>query len=119
MKPAFWELIARRSDWQLAESFFNSVTRRIFATVGVDPNIEFVASDFSAPPSEAARPIYRTYKAPRSTAELVETILRAFSFSAPWRDLASDVDLAARRIDEYLARSADDPPLDSIEFAWP
>ena len=119
MKTAFSELIARRSDWQLAESFFNSVTRRIFATVGVDPNIEFVASDFSARPSEAARPIYRTYKAQRTTAELMEIILKDFSFSVPWRDLASDVQLAARRIDEHLARSPEEAPLEAIEIAWP
>ena len=31
-----------RSDSELAETFFNSVTRRVFAHAGVDPAIEFV-----------------------------------------------------------------------------
>ena len=35
----------------MAESFFNSLTRRVFATEGVDQAIEFVDTDFDAPPS--------------------------------------------------------------------
>ena len=31
-----------RPDAELAETFFNSVTRRVFATEGVDPAVEFV-----------------------------------------------------------------------------
>ncbi|HEX6852850.1 MAG TPA: isocitrate dehydrogenase kinase/phosphatase AceK regulatory subunit, partial [Candidatus Polarisedimenticolaceae bacterium] len=32
-----------RSDQELARTFFNSVVRRVFHTVGVDPSVEFVA----------------------------------------------------------------------------
>jgi isocitrate dehydrogenase kinase/phosphatase len=51
MKRAYSAGIAARPDLELAQTFFNSVTRRIFATVGVDPGIEFVGLDF-----EGARP---------------------------------------------------------------
>ena len=37
--------IAGNHDWELAETFFNSITRRILATVGVDCKIEFVNTD--------------------------------------------------------------------------
>src|SRR5437879_4102300 len=37
MRALYSDLIARRDEWELAETFFNSVTRRIFTTVGVDP----------------------------------------------------------------------------------
>ncbi|MEM6733524.1 MAG: isocitrate dehydrogenase kinase/phosphatase AceK regulatory subunit, partial [Myxococcota bacterium] len=47
MKAVFSALIAERDDWEIAETFFNSVTRRIFATHGVDPLVEFVDSDFT------------------------------------------------------------------------
>src|SRR3954453_2003654 len=33
---------AGHPDVELAETFFNSVTRRVFSTVGVDPAIEYV-----------------------------------------------------------------------------
>src|SRR6185312_127788 len=38
-------LIAERADCEIAESFFNSVTRRIFSTVGVNPLVEYVFPD--------------------------------------------------------------------------
>ena len=57
MKAAYTQSIARRTDFELAETFFNSVTRRIFATVGVDPKIEYVDSDFDAPPPPVDEPV--------------------------------------------------------------
>jgi isocitrate dehydrogenase kinase/phosphatase len=44
MKAVYSGLIGNHDAWELAETFFNSVTR-IFATVGVDPQIEFVNTD--------------------------------------------------------------------------
>src|SRR5450756_667084 len=53
MKAAYSVRIADRPDYGRAETFFNSVTRRVFATVGVDRNIEFVDSDFEPSPRES------------------------------------------------------------------
>ena len=75
MKAVYSGLIMGRHDWELAETFFNSVTRRIFTTVGVDPRIEFVDSDYEAPPSDPVTPIHRTYPA-MPIPELVRRILR-------------------------------------------
>ena len=41
-KAVYSSLITRSIRWEIAESFFNSLTRRVFATEGVDPTIEFV-----------------------------------------------------------------------------
>ena len=58
MKAVYAVLVATRPDTELAETFFNSVTRKIFTTVGVDPRIEFVDSDVVAP--AAPTPVVRT-----------------------------------------------------------
>src|SRR5437867_6585188 len=42
LRAAYQERIASRGDEELAETFFNSITRRIFHTIGVDPAVEFV-----------------------------------------------------------------------------
>ncbi len=118
MKIEFSALIARRTDWQFGETFFNSVTRRIFDTVGVDPGIEFVASDYAGSPRAAGQRVYRTYKPQSSSASLVEAILRDFSFSTPWRQLASDVKLAGELIDRHLAISGG-APIEAVDMAWP
>jgi isocitrate dehydrogenase kinase/phosphatase len=119
MKAAYTALIAGGADWQLAETFFNSVSRRVFATVGVDPNIEFVSSDVAMMPIVAAEPIYRTYHPQGSTSELIERILKEVSFSGPWRDLSSDALLAGGKIDQYLRYSGNGQGMDAVEVLRP
>ena len=42
VKAVYSGLIADRQDWELAETFHNSVTRQVFDTVGVNDRVEFV-----------------------------------------------------------------------------
>lgn len=102
MKAVYSGLIAQRDDWEVAETFFNSVTRRIFTTVGVDHQIEFVATDFETPPTRPQSPVYRVYNRITSTADLVMAILRDARFAAPFRNLAGDAGLVAARIEAQL-----------------
>src|SRR6266498_1919111 len=102
LKAVYSGLIAGRRDWELAETFFNSVTRRIFATAGVDPNIEFVATDFEAPPVSSDGTLCRTYEARAGTADLLEAILTDRWFDAPYKDIHRDARLAAARLTEHL-----------------
>jgi len=60
MKACYSRSVAGYGDFEIAETFFNSITRRIFATVGVDPGREYVDSDFNAPPARALQPSLST-----------------------------------------------------------
>ena len=102
MKAVYSGLIADYDTWELAETFFNSVTRRIFTTVGVDPQIEFVATDFETPPTPSKHSVYRSYSRAPSTTDLVSNILRDFEFTSQFADLERDSKLAAGRIEEQL-----------------
>ncbi len=102
IKAVYSGLIADRDDWEIEETFYNSVTRRIFATVGVDAQIEFVDTDFDAPPTHARTPILRSYAQASSTAALVEHILRDFTFSASHENIARDARRAAAQIERAL-----------------
>ncbi len=68
IKSAYSGMLIQNDDWELAETFFNSITRRIFATVGVDVEIEFVNTDFDTPPTPTTSKIYHTFKGRESTA---------------------------------------------------
>jgi isocitrate dehydrogenase kinase/phosphatase len=103
-KAVYSSLIAQRQDWDLAETFFNSVTRRLFSTVGVDPLMEYVASDFDAPPSEVLAPVYQRYLARTALAEVVARCLRDVPLSTAWVDLEGDAALVAARIEQFVAR---------------
>ncbi|HUZ87005.1 MAG TPA: bifunctional isocitrate dehydrogenase kinase/phosphatase [Candidatus Baltobacterales bacterium] len=101
-KAAYSPLIDARPDRELAETFFNSVTRRIFATVGVDRNIEFTESDFDSPVTRARTLPLRTYEQPQDLAGLIEAILHDFGFDCEFEDLHRDSDLVARRLSDRL-----------------
>jgi isocitrate dehydrogenase kinase/phosphatase len=98
MKAAYRELLVGRADVALAETFFNSLSRRVFTTVGVDPAIEFVEADpRSAAEQPEAAPIFRRLTAP-SPAALLTAALTDLPLAAPWRDQAGDVARAAARL---------------------
>ena len=101
-KAVYSGLIIARDDWEQAETFFNSVTRRIFTTVGVDEQIEFVATDFDTPPTPARQPVYLTFTQAPSTVELFSEILRAFAFAAPYENVERDAYLVAQAVEARL-----------------
>lgn len=102
IKAVYSNLIAQRDDWEIAETFYNSITRRIFATVGVDPQIEFVDTDFNAPPTPATQRVYRTYARAATPAVLIENILDDFSLGCAYHDRARDAQLATSEIEKHL-----------------
>lgn len=116
MKAVYSGLIADRDDWELAETFFNSATRRIFTTVGVDHQIEFVATDFETPPTRPRSPVYRSYGHSSSTAGLVAIVLRDNSFTTPYANLQRDAELVAQRIDAQLEKLGALQSVDRLEL---
>ena len=102
VKAVYSGLISDRQDWELAETFYNSVTRRVFGTVGVAEHIEFVDSDFDTPPIPSRDPVFLTFDRAESTAQLVTEILTAFAHAVPYRRLEADAEAVAARIDARL-----------------
>ncbi len=98
-KQAWSEQIADRRDGEQAESWWNSVTRRIFATAGVHPEVDFVDARWERsrrPPTEHFGPTLKG-------AELVRAVLDSRDWGFPLEDPAVDAELAGARIDEHLA----------------
>ncbi len=98
LKHAYAALINGLEDAEIAETFFNSITRRIFATVGVNPDIEFVESEldrFLAPPAE---PIFREYSYNRPLPDLICEMVWDFHLQAPFRSLERDCQMVSERL---------------------
>ena len=87
-----------RPDSESAETFFNSVTRRVFSTVGVDPAIEYLDQPPPDPdPTDVA--IWETYRTERVDAALVRRMLLTLPWSVPYAQLDRDAVLVAELID--------------------
>jgi isocitrate dehydrogenase kinase/phosphatase len=95
--------VSDRPDAELAETFFNSVTRRVFSTVGVDPAIEYLSSPSGQPVADG-KPIYDRYTVTQVDPSLIRQILLAYSWAMPYaqleRDAALVADLITRRVAE-------------------
>ena len=98
IKQAFASIIADRPDAELAETFFNSTSRRLFATSGVDARIEFVRPMATPrPASESAEPsICRTLEHRVLDAALVRELLTVATWSVPFADLDGACEAVAR-----------------------
>lgn len=102
LRGAYAEAIASRGDVELAESFFNSFTRKIFHTIGVDPAVEFISSGTVPPP--IPRPGAATVRFPRagSLRRLVREILEAYRFAPGWEDADRDAGKIAIAMEDRL-----------------
>lgn len=99
---------AGRADAELVRTFFNSVTRRIFSTVGVDPSMEYLEPFAPTPDAAALDRLIATYHAPRVDGDLVRRILLSCHWAVPYAQLAEDAELVARIVAEKLG-GADQP----------
>lgn len=100
IKAVYSTLIADREDWELAETYFNSISRHIFVTHGVDPLIEFVDSDFQADSAPTPDPIYRTFRGGDSLAETLSDVLVHYDLRTEAHVQVCDE--IARRLEERL-----------------
>src|SRR5262249_24772677 len=104
-KAVYSSLITHCNEWEIAESFFNSLTRRLFATVGVNQEVEFVDSDFDAPPTDLPSTVQRGYEGAELPA-LLSAILTELGFPTErYADLPATSAAAAARLEIKLGGS--------------
>jgi isocitrate dehydrogenase kinase/phosphatase len=116
IKGTYSGLCSKIDIWELAETFFNSVTRRIFATVGVDPQIEFVDTCTRTEIFQIPTLPYRTYTGNLSIQSLIEIILREYEHQTPYENIQRDAELVSEKIDAHLKSSGYSPRIDRAEM---
>ncbi|MBI1731446.1 MAG: bifunctional isocitrate dehydrogenase kinase/phosphatase [Gammaproteobacteria bacterium] len=96
----YGERVRNIPDAGFTKTFFNSVSRRIFGTVGIDPEVEFVSP---APEEGSAIDALRLRHYPcwGSLQEIFVTLLREFEFQVPYLHVEHDAERIEREIREY------------------
>ncbi len=97
IKRAYEVIVARRPDSDFYRTFFNSVTRDLFGTVGVNPEVEFCATSVGR--ASGAVPI-RVYRVSGSLPTAVREILSDLPFGAA----IDDPEAAVHRISAEIGR---------------
>ncbi len=102
----FAQSIAWRSDSELAETFFNSVTRRVFTMVGFDDDLEFRwFGGVALPIVDPGQGEVSTFRLRTTTTELIYTVLNSFKLGAKWIDLNRDAANVAEAIEQHLSET--------------
>lgn len=98
LKESYHRAILGRNDYELALTFFNSLTRKVFTHVGVDASIDFVADDIPLPYRGWEMASARMYAVRSVDPLVVRRVLEDAGFRVPFRDLEADAREAAARI---------------------
>ncbi|MEQ8939019.1 MAG: isocitrate dehydrogenase kinase/phosphatase-domain containing protein, partial [Gammaproteobacteria bacterium] len=104
IREYFGERLDEVPDNDFIKTFFNSTTRRIFGTSGINEQIEFV----SGGPSDDMHLIMglniRRYPHWISLQKIFETILDDFSFRVPYNDLKANAKKIADLIEDHAQK---------------
>ncbi|HWM29593.1 MAG TPA: bifunctional isocitrate dehydrogenase kinase/phosphatase, partial [Woeseiaceae bacterium] len=101
IKRRYAELISDRPDSEFYKTFFSSVTRRNFDTLGVDPAVEFLAADVEPAAADAYPLQTRIYRNRGSLFHLFDEILGDLPFSHAFRDVESTISFITAEIGAY------------------
>lgn len=113
----FGERLNEVPDSDFIKTFFNSTTRRIFGTEGLDPQIEFVSTSPLKDMHLIMSLNLRRYPYWLSLPRIFETILDDFSFRIPYDDLSANANRIAQDIATYTKENiSDDVKFIRFEF---
>jgi isocitrate dehydrogenase kinase/phosphatase len=102
----FAQAIAWRSDSELAETFFNSVTRRLFTLVGFDDDLEFRwFGGIALPVVDPGQGEVLTFRLRTTTSKLIQAVLEAFDIGNKWENLERDSSNIALAIEKHLSET--------------
>jgi len=119
IKRAFTVHLAEMTNAELEQTFFNSATRRIFSTVGVNPEIEYTSAESASVAHDGPQEVWRRYPHDGDLVGLTRRLLADARPGRAWRDAATDATLVAQRIDAALRARFGDGSLDAIECLAP
>ena len=116
IKRAYEMIVARRPDSDFYRTFFNSVTRDLFGTVGVNPEVEFCATNVGR--ASGAVPI-RVYRVGGSLPTAVREVLTDLPFGAAIGDPEAAVHRISAEIGRYFQTGRLSGQPESIELIEP
>lgn len=105
----FWALVRDQYSRQIVgypdseffKTYFSSVTRRAFSTIGVDPQVEFTADDVV--PTEHVRGTANSivYRNRGETRFVFDEIISDYAFAAPYRNVDRMIRFISAEVDAY------------------
>jgi isocitrate dehydrogenase kinase/phosphatase len=119
LKAAYSRQVVGRDDVELAKTFYNSLTRKVFSHVGVDPAIDYQSDDIPLPYKGWEMAAARMYAVRRVDAALAERILADARLDAPFASLEDDARLAAAVIVRAIEERFGGEEIEAVDVLRP
>ncbi len=119
IRTRFDEVIDALPDREFTKTFFSSTTRRLFGTVGVAQDIEFVALDLDPLGSVTTQVVTNTYVNRGSLHLLFEEALTDFRFRTPWKDFDRSVAHVAGEVQAHCQQIGERRAVQRVEIIRP
>ena len=101
LKKFFGERVNDIPDGEFSKTYFNSINRRLFNTVGIDPEIEFVTLRLEREEHHRHLVKHRIYLNWTTIVDITDQFLTDFAFAAPYEDKSTDITFIAAEITRY------------------
>ncbi len=113
-RQIYADLIAGHNNFEIAETFYNSVYCSTFKHRLIRNEYAFVVSPHGDMPPADVSKVYRTFRRDGSLYDLIDSVVDAYAFSIPYEDQARDVANIVAAIENYpgMAFGVDDPALE-------
>ncbi|MEM6346766.1 MAG: bifunctional isocitrate dehydrogenase kinase/phosphatase [Bacteroidota bacterium] len=102
LKQAYAHEVAHLADTEIAESFFNSVCRKVFGGMGAEQEFMFVDGAIMRLDYESSAPIFEVYPLRGTPSQAIRAVLAQVRFQSPFEDLARDVQRISERLQQNL-----------------
>jgi isocitrate dehydrogenase kinase/phosphatase len=119
IRAEFAALIGTLPDPEFTKTFFSSISRRLFGTVGIAPDIEFVGTELDPLANVATAVGTNTYVNHGSLSLLFEDLLGDVRFRSPWRDLDRSIAHVATEVRSYLEKRGERRNVEKVEVIRP
>jgi isocitrate dehydrogenase kinase/phosphatase len=119
IKTSFSALIEGLPDREFTKTFYSSITRRLYGTVGVNPDLEYIALDLDPLARIASHVHTNTYTNRGSLALLVEEVLTDFRFRTPYRDFDRSVAHVSQEVTNYCKTVNERRAIQSVDIIRP
>jgi isocitrate dehydrogenase kinase/phosphatase len=119
LRGEFAAQIAALPDPEFVKTFFSSISRRLFGTVGVAADIEFVATDLDPLAAVRSSVVTNTYVNHGSLSLLFEDLLGDVRFRTRWQDLDRSIAHVTQEVNAHLRSRGERREVQRVEVIRP
>jgi isocitrate dehydrogenase kinase/phosphatase len=115
-RKIYSRLIKGHNNFEIAETFYNSVYNAVFEHEQIRNEYAFIFSSQGDIPLSDTSKVLRHYRVSDSINDTLRELLNDYAFSLPYEDLDRDVESIHKAVDELIAESGFELDLDDLRL---